>query len=53
MTLHKLIQKYRQFQQWKYETITIAQVINDLYQVKSIGKPPKEKNEKSTQPQSH
>lgn len=47
MTLYKLIQKYRKFQHWKYETITIAQVINDLYQVKSIGKPPKETQEET------
>ena len=39
MTLNKLIDKYIEIQKKGYETIVISEVVNDLRQVKSIGKP--------------
>ena len=39
MTLNKLIEKYIELQIQGYETIIISQVIGDLRQVRSIGKP--------------
>lgn len=43
MTLKKLIQIYIERSK-KWETITIMQVINDLRQIRSIGKDKKIKN---------
>lgn len=45
MTLKKLIKKYMRIQKLGYETMTIAQVINDLRQVGSIGKSTEKKEE--------
>lgn len=39
MTLNKLIDKYIELQIKGYETIFITQVLDDLRQVRSIGKP--------------
>jgi len=39
MTLEKMKKKYRQMQKDKYEMVFISQVVDDLYQVRSMGKP--------------
>lgn len=39
MTLHKLIEIYMDLMAQNYETIIISQVVTDLMQVRSIGKP--------------
>lgn len=41
MTLYRLKQKYIQMHKDSCELVTVTQVLNDLQQVKSIGKPPK------------
>lgn len=38
MTLQKLIAHYVKLMKQNYETIIISQVVNDLRQVKSLGK---------------
>jgi hypothetical protein len=46
MTLQKLKEFYLGLYKQGYETVTIAQVISDLRQVKSIGKVKEEKDNK-------
>lgn len=41
MTVRQLIERYMKLQEQNYETIIIAQVINDLYQI-SRGRPSRE-----------